>query len=366
MDSYAIDGHKLAYHPQRVAAWCAGKDVWETAKGVYPLYVELSPFGGCNHRCTFCALDYLGYAPVAADAAVMAERLGEMGRCGVKSVMFAGEGEPLLAKGLPLQVEAAARAGLDIALTTNAVLLTPQRAAALLPRTRWIKASCNAGTPDTYAAVHGTSPRDFSRVVDNLSRAVAARKEHGWGCAIGVQMLLLPENIAEAGELARICRDVIGADYLVLKPHSQHAFTRDTRYRDWSERPLEAAGDLERLAETFSTPDFEVVFRGRAVARASRDKPYAACGATPFFWAYVASGGDLYACSAYLGDPRFCLGNLREATFRELWEGEGRRRVWEMLRREFDLGACRRNCRMDAVNRYLWRLGRPQPHDAFI
>ena len=31
-----------------------------------------------------------------------------------------------------------------------------------------------------------------------------------------------------------------------------------------------------------------------------------------------------------------------------------------------DINDCRVNCRMDEVNRYLWRLKNPQDHDNFI
>jgi len=93
MDPYKIDNHKLMYHPDRVRDYLEGKLI-------YPLYIEISPAGACNHRCTFCAVDYIGYVVRFLDAEILKGRLSEMAGCGVKSVMYAGEGEPLLHKHL--------------------------------------------------------------------------------------------------------------------------------------------------------------------------------------------------------------------------------------------------------------------------
>src|SRR6267378_1698373 len=275
MDAHRIDSHKLHLHPERVADWMQGKLV-------YPLYVEIAPAGACNHRCTFCAVDYIGYVVRFLDSDVLKARLTEMGRLGVKSVMYAGEGEPLLHKRLAEIIVHAKGAGIDNAITTNAVALTEKFAVQALPATTWIKASINAGTRETYGKIHQTDEKDWDRVWQNLARAV-------------------------------------------------------------------------ELRSTLKGGRFHVVFRRHTMEKlADQDRHYAKCMATPHFWAYIMAHGDLYGCSAYLLDERFRYGNILKQTFEQIWAGELRRKSQQYVEQQLDISECRKNCRMDEVNRYLW------------
>ena len=51
---FVLDSHKLHYHFERVAEYAKNGDC-------YPIYMEVSPVGLCNHRCVFCAYDYINY-----------------------------------------------------------------------------------------------------------------------------------------------------------------------------------------------------------------------------------------------------------------------------------------------------------------
>lgn len=356
-DRYAIDSHKLIYHPQRVARFLDAGNVWERVKSIYPLYVEISPVGACNHRCTFCAVDYVGYKPVRLSLEVIERALAEMGQQGVKSVMFAGEGEPMLHTGIDRMVMAASAAGIDTAMTTNASILSDTFIERALPLMSWIKASVNAGTAETYARIHQTRELEFERVLANLKRMVEARRSGGYSCVLGAQILLLPENAAEIETLAQICRDEIGLDYLVVKPYSQHAFSVTRLYQSLNYN-YQAYTELQSRLAAMSTDNFSVVYRENTMNKHDKGDAhrYSCCHATPAFWAYVMSTGAVYGCSAYLLDPRFDYGNINESSFRDIWEGESRRNNFRYVREELDIRECRLNCRMDEVNRYLDRL----------
>ena len=353
MDDWSIDSHKMHFHPARVAQWLEAGDDWEKAKKVYPIYWEITTSAACNHRCTFCSVDAIGYPAILFDEGVLRSRMAEAKRLGVKSVMFAGTGEPLVHKKIDKINLSAVASGLDTAFTTNGVLLDRLGS---LEHCSWVKVSLNAGSPETYAAVHQTDIKDWDTVWSAIRNA-AKRKGK---CTLGVQCVVLPENCYEMRALASMCADA-GVDYLVLKPYSQGTFSITRKYEGVDYKAMRQY--LASVGE-FSTDTFKVVYRADSMAQESEKHKYDRCRATPFFWVYAMGDGRVFTCSAHLLDERFCIGNLNEQSFQEIWEGEERRKQWELMK-TFNIKACRLNCRMDKANRYLADFSRTQ-HVNFV
>jgi cyclic pyranopterin phosphate synthase len=355
-DNFRIDHHKINYHVDRLQSWL-------NKETVYPIYMEIAPTGACNHRCTFCAVDYIGYKTIFLDKEILKIQLTEMGHLGVKSIMYAGEGEPLLHTNLPEIIHHTRESGIDTSITTNAVPMTEKWLQSTLEDITWIKVSINAGTPATYAKIHQTKKDDFHKVISNLETATKIRAQKNLGCTIGSQMVLLPENRYEATNLAKQMKS-IGCDYLVVKPYSQH---KKSITRTYENIDYENYIDLKAELEELNSADFSVVFREETIQKLTESGHYyQKCLSTPFFWAYIMASGSVYGCSAYLMDDRFCYGNILDNSFQEIWEGQKRLRNIEFVENELDISNCRKNCRMDSVNRYLWDLKNPPNHVNFI
>lgn len=356
LDKYNIDGHKLDMHPERVAQWLGGNKL-----EVYPIYIEISPSGACNHRCTFCAVDYIGYKPNILSMESLKSAISIMAKQQVRSIMFAGEGEPLLHKGLAQIINYTKSVGIDVAITTNGTLMTPAFIDECIESISWIKISLNAGNAETYAKVHQTKIEDWDKVWKNICYAAHCKVN----TTLGIQMVVLPENIDTIEELAMDAK-CAGVDYVVLKPYSQHLSSVETAKR-YAGLKYESPEHMAREMEKFNDEFFQVITRDKSMQVANSDeRSYHKCYSTPFMWAYIMATGDVYGCSAYLLDERFKYGNINEQSFSEIWEGPRREAAIKFVEEKLDISECRKNCRMDKANKYLWDIKHPGEHANFI
>lgn len=350
---FDLDHHKLAYHPEAVAAWQRGEDI-------YPLYVEFSPVGSCNHRCVFCAYDYLGYQKRQLHTEGTVDAISAMAKGGTKAVLFAGEGEPLLHPDLSVLAMAASTAGMQVGVFSNGTLLRETKAETLLPWLTFIRFSVNAGDAATYAKVHQVAEAQFNIAMANIDNAVAMKRRDNMKVTLGVQMVLLKDNISTVTLLCKRMQDA-GVDYLTLKPFVQHpdqGMKADTL-------KLEDIDALLTEAESFSTPSFRVVARRDSFSKYGK-RGYSRCLGLPFF-AFVLSDGSVYTCGPYYGNMDHCYGNIHAQPFDDIWRGKRRRDILDRVEKgDFDCGKCMSNCRPDEVNRYLWKLRNPPEHVGFI
>ncbi|MDP2927997.1 MAG: radical SAM protein, partial [Candidatus Omnitrophota bacterium] len=263
MDKFGIDSHKLIYHVSRIHQWLKGETI-------YPIYIEIGLYGGCNHRCIFCAFDFLRYKPDILDTNCLRKFLLEVSKKGVKSILYSGEGEPLLHNSAIDIIVFTKKVGIDVALVSNGVLFDEDKAKRSLEYLTWVKVSLDAGTEGTYAVVHRTKKEDFRIVLNNLKGAVKTRDKNKYACAIGVQFLLIPQNYKEVVTLARILSN-IGVDYLVIKPYCRHLSSKNRISPNFKYKNLFY---LKEKLKNYSNDDFQIIFRRNAMEKLEEEKSY--------------------------------------------------------------------------------------------
>jgi len=346
IDSYSLDNHKLMYHPERVHKWMNGDTI-------YPIFAEISLTSRCNNRCLFCAYNFfLKYKSIDINTETVKKTLDSMANCGVKSVMFGGEGEPLLHKDVADLIIYAKNLGLDVSLTTNGVLLDSITAKRILPYLSWVKFSIDAGRSDEYAYLHGTIKENYKKVLDNVSRSSFLNRLKEYDCTIGTQALLFKENIDNLEELIKFLV-YAKPNYLVIKPYSENENQSIKTLHQPTKRQLK---DFKKMLKKYEDK-LNIIFREKAFGNIVDDKPYNICYANEFM-AYINTLGDVYSCTNFLGFEEYSYGNIYKDSFENIWKNKKEINI--------DISKCRKACRLDPINRYLWRLKNPQNHDNFI
>lgn len=348
-----MDGNKLLHHLDRVNAWARGETV-------NPIYIAFSPTSYCNHHCVFCVYHYKEFKPIFFPLERYEKLCSEWTQMGVRSIFFAGDGEPLLNKQSPAMIEATKKAGIDVALNTNGRLLNEKSIPLLASCLSFIRFSVNAGTAENYAKVHGTKEADFEIVLNNIKSLVSAKKELKSDIVIGVQCVLLSQNKDEIKTLARRVKE-IGVDYIAVKPFLKHP---EIKFDDNIEDLPSVLENLANFGAEISDEDFNFVLR-RTLFLDKFERSYKNCLSTDFM-IEVDANGDVYSCGPYMGVAEHKLGNILNTSFKEFWNSEEAEKVRKHVRCHVDVSKCMPFCRPNSVNETLWQIKNPPQHINYI
>jgi MoaA/NifB/PqqE/SkfB family radical SAM enzyme len=358
--NYQLDGHKLFWHLDRIAAWQKGDKI-------APLHIDVGLSKGCNIRCQYCFGVMQGnlykkgtnlYFPRES----LLSYMKEAGECGVRSIGLIGEGEPLLNPHVYDAIVEGKRAGVDIALGTNGILLDSGKdGSKALERLSWIRFNISAASDDAYRKIHGSG--EFQTVLEKLQFCVTERNNKNLDVTIGLQMVLTPRNVHQAAPLAKLGQ-TLGVDYLVIKQCSDSADNRLGVYNNL--HLYDEYNDILREAETFSTSQYKVVVKWKKIADKA-ERSYDSCLGAPFLL-YSSGDGRLYPCGMFFAykEDEFRMGDLVRQSFKEIISSQ---RYWDVVEKvkQLDVHRCYSGCRTHAINEFLWEITNNKPaHVNFV
>jgi GTP 3',8-cyclase len=349
----SLDGHKLLFHPEPVNKWLKGEDI-------YPLYCSISLTQSCNHRCIFCVYDSLKREKVFLDKDRILTIIKELGGNGLKALFFSGEGEPLVHPDISDIIHESKAYGIDCALNTNGYFLTREISESILNDLTFIRVSMNGCTPENYKKIHGATIDSYNRILDNLAHAVEIKKKERCNVTIGVQCIILRENIKSIHTLANDLKK-IGVDYLAFKPF----LPIDTaKYRTNLKLDDNDVYECLEKCEEIGDKDFKVIVRWESISKYEK-RTYDKCLSLPFM-IEIDSKGNVYPCGVLLGKDGYSYGNIYGQSYEEILHSEKCKEVMGNIYSKLDVHKCMPNCRNDAVNRFLWDLKHPPEHVNFI
>ena len=367
MAEIVLDGHKLAWHQDRVDAWLRGERI-------APITIDCALTRACTYRCTYC------YGMLQANdikkmtREVIFRFLDDAAEIGVKAISFVSDGESTCSPHLYDAILRGKQNGLDMAIGTNGYLLKEDKLEDVLPALTYLRFNISAADGDRYAAIHGCEKESYCKVIDVINACVKIKREKNLQVTIGLQMVLLPEFADQILPLSKVGKE-LGVDYLVIKhcsdDESGSLGVDYSKYHDMV--------DMLKKAEAYSDNGYLVKAKWSKILSGGK-RTYSRCYGPPFIMQF--SGSGLVApCGMLFHDryKRYHIGNIVDTSFKKIWQSD---RYWEVINliasEKFDARTmCGSLCLQHKVNEFLWDLktnnavvkkgeGEPPMHVNFI
>jgi MoaA/NifB/PqqE/SkfB family radical SAM enzyme len=308
-----------------------------------PLHLELDISDRCNVDCYFCnAMDVRTKENVPFER--VTQILDEAVATGLKSVRFAGGGDPLFHRNIEQVIEYVHSKGLVIDnITSNSLGLTAGVAEKLVRgNTREIVVSLNSPDAADYSRMMQVKPAIFDKVVANVEYLVKVRGEGAYPCIV-TQFLVDRANYTKIPQMYELGRR-IGADMIVINLvleiprkrvdpklvwHAEDAellrpLFREVLIADRDANLLELSFEFEswnQMLRELQTELGVTVRTGFTTAPAFAEKNGGCFFG--YYTAVVRGNGDMYPCCMLINPEYEPIGNAMQGTFGEQWNGEG-------------------------------------------
>jgi AdoMet-dependent heme synthase len=307
--------------------------------GSVPLGVHFDITYRCNERCVHCYLDHEDYGEL--ETAEIKRILSQLAAAGTLMLTFSG-GEIFLRKDFFELLEFARGLHFDIALKSNALMITPARAEKLRALgVRQVQVSIYSTDPDIHDAI--------TKIPGSLARSLLAiHSLKALGLHVKIACPLMKQNLAGLKQLRKMA-DELGVSYVI----------------DMTITP-KLDGDMSILALRNSAEDLmgvmeDPTLNGRATpesvneSAALRSTTSSGMEMDPYDGIPCSAGHNTCYISPY-GEVYPCVqmplpaGNLRNESFDDIWQ---RSPQFERVRavRENDLPVCA-NC---SIRKYCER-----------
>lgn len=346
MDNLIFDGHKLAWHKERVEAWLRGDRI-------APVTIDCALTRRCTYRCVYCygMLQENDEKKMTQD--VIFRFLDDAAEIGVKAISFVSDGESACSPYLYDAILRGRSNGLDMALGTNGYLLKDERLEEILPALTYLRFNISGAAPDRYAEIHGCKKDCYFKVINTVKECVKIKKRDKLEVTLGLQMVLLPAFEDQIIPLARLGKE-LGVDYLIIKHCSDDEMgSLGVNYLQYYDMI-----NILKEAEAFSDDKYLVRVKWSKILSGGK-RSYTQCYGPPFIMQF--SGSGLVAPCGMLFNNRYKkyhIGNIADKSFKDIWQGE---RYWEVINliasEGFDARKmCGSLCLQHKVNECLWGL----------
>ncbi len=287
--------HKLIYHPEYLTKIRHGR-------GCNPVKVHISPSMACTARCKDCwDANVQNTAKMSLpDQLALARQIESSG---VKSVVWTGGGEPLLALE-EAAVKSLCKDGIQQGLITN-LIDVPDWLWGSLDKFSWIRVSLNALNKTDYNTHFGVDMWD--EVLYHLERLGDLKPDT---LTLGVGFVAIDRTFRVDTDSFLALDSLVRADYYQIRPRHGLSLT-----------PYQ----LDQLQELKDKHDLPI-----QVTVEKPLKPYLPCN-VHWIAPIIDAVGDVYPCCSTLGFAPLCIGNLLKEGV-SIWGSNNRLQQAKMLK----------------------------------
>jgi MoaA/NifB/PqqE/SkfB family radical SAM enzyme len=257
----------------------------------------------CNLGCGWCNARHFRSKETlnTEDVKALVDRIADWG-CG--SVCYAGGGEPTLHPDFAEIVKYSAEQGLEVGISTNGTLLSPEIIDSVVGNARFCGVSVDAGYGSTWCKIkHVARSELWNDLFRNMTNFAQAAR--GTGIDSTYKFMVVPEN---QDEIAVACRNAkfMGFKSFFVRPA---AFEGVPSLSDRTEEfDVALIGSQVAACETIEDAGFRVYSSfGRVGKQMQKEQSFDRCRASPLIGVFCADG-FAYLCIDSRGRPerRLC------------------------------------------------------------
>ena len=311
-----LDGTKIQWHTDRIRDWEAGKRI-------APITIDMALTRACNYACHFCYAMMQENKRARITKPIIENFMDDCAEMGVRGISLVSDGESTLS---PVFIDAIRRGyenGISMAVGTNGSLLTEKKLEEIMPMLTYIRINISAGERKRYSEIMGIKEVYFDKVCENIKTMMRIKKEKNLKCTVGLQMVLMPEDIDQVLPLARLGKE-LRPDYLVVK----HCSDNENGFLGIDYSKYKGFESILKEAEAMSDDEYKVHIKWSKI-NAEGKRSYERCYGPPFL--IQLSGSGLVAPCGMLFNERYKklhMGNIAETSFKEIVNSD---RYWEVV-----------------------------------
>jgi MoaA/NifB/PqqE/SkfB family radical SAM enzyme len=355
MKHYHFDGHKLIYHMERVYKH------YRDNQRIFPLHIDIGATKLCNAKCVYCYGTFQKMSGDIISRESLLDIFGTAVKLGIKSITITGDGEPTLNPDIYEAISLGKTMGLDIGFATNGIFLSPEKLAVLLDNCTWVRFNLSAVSREGYKRIHGVDL--FNTVQENIAMAVELKKLYESTTTLGLQMVLIPDALPEIIPEAKFAL-ANELDYFVIKQFSDPGCEEMSRFAlDWYDNP--EVMETLKVAQSLSTEQTHIVPKWDMM-HSKGIRQYDRCVDCALLF-QISGNSKCYPCGYLFGNDKYCYGDLKTQTLKEILDSEKYWNVVRYMREQFDVHKdCTGCCRHDFTNKFIFDFLNPPEHLNFI